>query len=416
MKRMGMVLGVGLAGVLVANTVINAYLPTHLAAQGVSNTLIGFILTWDNYLAFITVGLIGWLSDRTWTRLGRRRPWLLGAAPVAALMLLAVPLAPGIPALLAVLFVLNLSLAAIRVPGQALLADRVPPKQHNLVNSIGSTVGCIVVIIGYLASGAAATQGGLMGAMVVSAAAVMILAVPPLFVREQREVASHTASAVRQAAPIWMLVRRDPAVRWSLIGLFGAMLGLGAVEAWIPDLAQRSLNLAPDALANVLAAATLTLVVGSIPAGLAAQRWGARRVLRLGIGGLAVAYAISAVLVRDARSLTVFMAVVGILSAMVYTTALPVLYKLFPLEQRNIGMVTGIYFVIYNGAYAVGPQLAGVLIDATGQHTNVLALAAVGAMVSSVAWLAADYRYRRQVVALPVVPPPLPAAVPEEQA
>lgn len=78
--------------------------------------------------------LVGYWSDRTWSRFGRRRPFFLTGAILSALALAAMPLAPGIaaPLLLAtmLLWVLDASLNIAMEPFRAFVGDMLRTEQH----------------------------------------------------------------------------------------------------------------------------------------------------------------------------------------------------------------------------------------------------------------------------------------------
>jgi maltose/moltooligosaccharide transporter len=78
--------------------------------------------------------IIGHLSDRTWNRLGRRRPYFLTGAVLAALALFLMPLAPtfGAPLLFAagMLWVLDASLNISMEPFRAFVGDMLRTDQH----------------------------------------------------------------------------------------------------------------------------------------------------------------------------------------------------------------------------------------------------------------------------------------------
>ncbi len=78
-------LGFGFFGISLIWPIFNNFVPVFLKDDfGLSATLIGFIMTWDNYVNMFVQPVVGERSDRTRTRLGKRKPWMLVGAPLAA--------------------------------------------------------------------------------------------------------------------------------------------------------------------------------------------------------------------------------------------------------------------------------------------------------------------------------------------
>ncbi len=74
--------------------------------------------------------IIGYLSDRTWTRLGRRRPYFLVGAVLASLALLVMPNAPVLWMAAGLLWVLDASINVSMEPFRAFVGDQLPPRQR----------------------------------------------------------------------------------------------------------------------------------------------------------------------------------------------------------------------------------------------------------------------------------------------
>jgi maltose/moltooligosaccharide transporter len=106
-------------------------------------------------MGLIVQPLVGAASDRTWNKLGRRRPFILAGAIVAAFGMFLMPNAPLFVALIApMLFgVLMLALmdASFNVcfqPFRSLVADMVPAEQRNIGYSVQSVLINIGAVIG----------------------------------------------------------------------------------------------------------------------------------------------------------------------------------------------------------------------------------------------------------------------------
>jgi maltose/moltooligosaccharide transporter len=74
--------------------------------------------------------IVGYLSDRTWTGLGRRRPYFLTGAILASLALVAMPNSSVLWMAVGLLWILDASINITMEPFRAFVADKLPPKQR----------------------------------------------------------------------------------------------------------------------------------------------------------------------------------------------------------------------------------------------------------------------------------------------
>src|SRR5690606_17717705 len=119
--------------------------------------------------------IIGYFSDKTWTRLGRRRPFFLGGALVAAAALALMPNASVltllIPPLLigaGMLMIMDVAFNVSMEPFRALVADNLPKEQHGYGYAVqtfligaGAIIGSFLpyVLSEYLGVSKVAEQG-----------------------------------------------------------------------------------------------------------------------------------------------------------------------------------------------------------------------------------------------------------------
>ena len=105
--------------------------------------------------------IIGHYSDRTWCRLGRRRPYFLAGAILASLMLFLMPNSPSLAGLMSplligagILMIMDASINVAMEPFRALVADKLPSEQRTLGFSmqtsligIGAVVGAVLPFV-----------------------------------------------------------------------------------------------------------------------------------------------------------------------------------------------------------------------------------------------------------------------------
>lgn len=76
--------------------------------------------------------IVGYFSDRTWTRLGRRRPYFLVGAILSSIALLVMPNSPTLWVAIGTLWIMDSSINISMEPFRAFVGDNLPEKQRTL--------------------------------------------------------------------------------------------------------------------------------------------------------------------------------------------------------------------------------------------------------------------------------------------
>src|SRR5580698_5771610 len=74
--------------------------------------------------------IVGYMSDKTWNRLGRRKPYFLAGAILASLALLVMPNSPGLWFAAGMLWIMDASINITMEPMRAFVGDMLPDEQR----------------------------------------------------------------------------------------------------------------------------------------------------------------------------------------------------------------------------------------------------------------------------------------------
>ncbi|MCL6552802.1 MAG: MFS transporter [Firmicutes bacterium] len=405
----------------------NAYLPLLYGRFTASNTLIGLIMVLDNAFAIALVPYVAALSDRTWTRWGRRTPFLVAGMPLTALGLALVARTTSFGALLAVTVAMNLGLALSAGPLLALMPDVTPEERRARANGlITALAGCGALVAFFVLAPAARGRPLLpfdAGALAALGALAVILAT----IREPRDAIyrvqlssgraaarsgpmAYPQDAVQRApdsssratagpgnAPYHLqAVRRAPGslapaeraqparqrARWLpggvareavgactrpvvLLGVLGlcAVAAVNGVQNMFTRYGVHRLGLDPAGAATLLGFFVLTFIAGAVPAGLAGDRLGRLRLLRLGLAGTLGAF----LLAQGVRGPAPFAAVLllgGLAWAVFLVNAYPVLLQVIP--PAHVGLFSGLWGATSALGGLLAPPIYGWVVDRWG--------------------------------------------------
>lgn len=371
--RKTFVLGFGFFGISIVWPIFNSLVPPVLEDLGLTALVTGFILTWDNIINMFFQPWVGARSDRTHSRFGKRKPWLMLGAPLAAIFFILIPFVRDNFVLIALAILgTNIGMALFRSPTIAYLGDLFRPEQRSKANGVINLMGGV--------GGAAALFGGgalykigvplpfIVGASVMLVAILIVL----LAVREP-DIHEHTLPAAESKGVLDNLreVANNPDKSGLLLlgAIFCWFVGWNAMEAFFTLYARNVLEISEGTGTQMLTAFAAALILFAIPSGLLATRIGRKPTILVGLAGM-VAGLLIGFFIRTPTVLLIVLAVMGGFWALVNINSLPMVYDLG--GQEHIGAFTGLYYLSSSAAAITGPILAGGLIDLTAKNYSML--------------------------------------------
>jgi maltose/moltooligosaccharide transporter len=369
-------LGFGFLGISLIWPIFNNFVPIFLQENFMlSASLTGFVMTWDNYLNMFIQPVVGERSDHSWTRIGRRKPWMLVGAPLAAIFFITIPVMPSVIGIMFAILLTNLGMALFRSPTISLLGDLFPSQQRSTANGIINLMGGIGAILAFLVGGALYALGQitpfLFGSLVMLAAILLVV----IFIREPGSEEIHDPDKdVEEKLGVLANLRQvlqasDRSGLLILLAILFWFIGYNAIETWISSFGRFSLGINPGTMSVLTSVLALTFVIFALPSGLLATRFGRRRIILIGIAGLTVLL-LYGLIVRNQTMLISFLIPVGFFWALINVNSLPMVYDVG--GNECIGAFTGLYYLASNIAAVAGPQVVGILIELTGNNFRIM--------------------------------------------
>ncbi len=403
--RKTFLIGFGFFGTSVMWKLYNDYVPiflqagnpafetaTKAAGFGLGAALTGFVMTLDNIAGLFLLPLIGVWSDRVWTRIGRRKPFIITLAPIAIAAFLTIPLVvKAIPPALSgqsaelggsmALFMIAigiflLAMAGFRTPVISLMPDLTPSKlrsqANGVINLMGGLGGVMITLIGAWLYGIDIAMPFIVAGVLMAAAVIMLM----IFVQEQRELTDgpevreeeQRINALRSLGRVPAEIR--PSLLFMLASIFLWFVGYNAIETFFTSYGVQVLGIKENQASLLSSISYITFILFSVPSGYIAARIGRRKTITTGLlvfaGLLLVGYFVPSIFVIGAA-----LALGGCAWALVNINSLPMVVDTAR-GNASIGTFTGFYYLASQLAAIAGPVLNGVVIEKSGNYGLVL--------------------------------------------
>lgn len=356
--------------------------PNQIAALSPSakTTLLASISLAGGIASILGNLLAGALSDRTTSRLGRRRPWIIVGALLSALSLVLLGLAKSIPvvALGVILFqfCINFDLVGLA----ALIPDQVPVSQRATISafaglalSVGSVLG--VILIAQIFNGAQTSYYAL--AVIVAVITVLCTlvlgdVVLPRGVMPAFNMREFLVSFVRP------LRKRDFTV--TLVGRLLVILSFYTVvfylDFYLRDAVHETTGQATQGVALFQVITTVVLIISIIVSGMLSDRLQKRKAFILA-GALIVALGLLILALFPSLPMVLVAALVfGVGNGVFLSTDLAMQTQVLP-DQRDNGKDMGILNLSNLLPQILVAILVGVVIAATNSYAVLYVIAAL---------------------------------------
>ena len=355
-----------------------------------NESLIGAIMALDNVLAVFLLPIIGTLSDKVDTPLGKRTPFIIGGTAAAVLLMMLLPYADSHKILW--LFVIGLALtliamASYRSPAVALMPDLTPKPLRSNANAIINLMGAIgglyaLMLIRFLVKEEANPS---YLPVFLGVAGIMVLAVVILVaaIREKKLAAEIAAeypdedendnknehenqqTSGKSGSSLPADVRRS--LNFILVSILLWFTAYNAVTTAFSRYAITVWKMEGGGFASCLMVAMVAAIISYIPTGAISSKIGRKNTILMGLAMMLISY--SAVFFYPTYNVTAnfFFALIGIGWAAVGVNSLPMVTEMS--KGSEIGKYTGLYYTFSMTAQIFTPILSGALLQYVSYNT-----------------------------------------------
>ena len=357
------------------------------------------IMTFDNIFGVIFQPTFGKLSDRTHSKMGKRRPFIIFGAPVSAFLFAVIPWVAlsnslALTMLFIILFVFSMSLW--RAPVVALMPALTPPSLRsegnaiiNLMGGVGGAIGMfagtIVGIVYKLLTGIEITTENetiafpyvfLTGSvvMVIGMLVIMFCVKEPSSkledIGERNRAADEKAAkkAEKAARKEQKLSRGERAsLIFMLAGLFFLFCGTNAITTFFALFAAEILGKTTAEATIMTTLFAVCSAIAAIPAGYMGKKIGRKKTIIIGL----IAFMAAFVLYLATRSNLIVWAVLvigGFANMLITVNTLPLVLEIG--GNDRVGTFTGYYYTATFSAQIASPIVYGAVRMLSGTYMS----------------------------------------------
>lgn len=332
--------------------------------------------------------IVGALSDRTRTRLGRRAPWMVFGGIGGGILTIALQFATTIFWIAALWVLAQVLLNAFQAPMSAVIADRVDERHRATASAFTGVGTALGATIGIVVAGQLLTTLGvaysLFGGLVIVAAVAFVLLNP-----DRTEVAPVT-DPFRWGAffrGFWVSPRKHPDFGWAFGGRFFMVLGTQGLANYQFYVLTDYIHLDPISAGGIAGTLSLcsavTTVIGTLVFGRLSDLMRRRKIFVFGASIVVVIGVMIPVISPTVTGMILMSLVMGIGSGAYTAVDFALMVDVLP-SRGNAGKDLGVLNIASNVPQALVGSVAVVLLAmSAGNYAIIFFFAAVSVIISS---------------------------------
>ena len=392
-------LGFGFFGVSVIWSVYNAFVPLILDQRfGLEAGFISFIMVLDNIAALLIQPPLGVFSDRLRSPIGRRLPFIVVGAPIAAAMFGIIPHAQTLPLFIFSCITLLLAMAFWRTPVVALMPDITPSGSRSQANGIINLMGGLGTVLATLIGGPLyrinPNYPFFLGGGLVVIAALLVL----IFIREPKEYISSRLHLAAKGEDTDLdnkvfknitnvFTQKDKSPMYILLAILFWFIAYNSLETFFTLYGVNYLGLESGDSAFQISYTGLVFMIMAIPAGFLANKFKRKRVIMVGIVIMIISVILMYIFPTEILTiqfaslmgsgfyvLSLILMLVGVGWAMINVNSLPMVVDMT--DDEHIGTYTGLYYFFSQVAATIGPVVFGWAIQLSNNNYQLMMMIA----------------------------------------
>jgi Na+/melibiose symporter-like transporter len=344
-------------------------------------------MTIDNIFAIFMLPILGTLSDQTRTKFGRRMPYIMLGAPLAAFFFILIPFIKDFNNLFFLMFIIilmNFFMAIFRSPVVALMPDITPSRYRSQANGIINFMGGLGALLAYFAGKPmydySQSLPFIVGAIVMLAAQLLLF----VFIKEPKEytiksnLSKNKKSVVKKGMQELLtnlkdvFVSKEKSLLLMLLSILFWFIGFNSIETFFTIYAKFHVGIPESTGALMMGVFSLTFMIFAIPAGFIGGKFGRKKSIFAGIfilfimslstfyfGNMDMSIESNKELFKTI--MYIIFPIGGIGWALINVNSLPMVVDMTTTEKS--GGYTGLYYFFSMAANIFAPPIAGFFMD-----------------------------------------------------